>query len=228
MREVLNYILLGSLLIAGITVVRGRLWNRYPLFVAYLVAYAFLVSQYTPESGQWLSHVWLWVDPLVLLLKVLAVAEIYRLQAKRYPHARWLTVALLSITAMFLLATWRFVDGGPVLNWIQIRSYVQFGTLSFLGMDLAIVLMGGLWRTATDFRHLACFSLILGAQAAGSFMLLLRDHWDLEDWAVMWYRADLILYLCVAALLIVWAVAVRPYSPDRSSGFPGPLKPVRI
>lgn len=202
----LHLLLCASQLLACFVLLRRKLYTVLPWFTLSVILAIPLTYGYQPTSTDWISAVYLRLDPAVVVCRLLAAVGSIALPLPRRVRYPALT-GIVPAAAGFVLLLW-LTSGRPALSFVVARRYVQVLSALISLFGLAV-----LWRLSPRvlrwqwssflYRHAAIFSLILLNHATVSAWSLHLTRWS----ALGWYSHQARSFVLAAALYAAWSLS---------------------
>jgi hypothetical protein len=202
----LRWALAGSVTIALLAALCRGWWRRVPVFCFYLAAQLPLLIGYQPESREWLTGLWVPLEPLVVLLRVGTALEAFPMH---HPEDRKLAGISLAALALALAAVvWRTLSVDPQSMIVELRRYAQIFAGLFLLLYVIVAYFEHILKSGWKSRHIIILMMILMNHTVVS-TISLRRRW-VSDW---WFVSSISFAVATAGYLI-WTICC-PLRPDK-------------
>jgi hypothetical protein len=176
------------------------------MFLCVLLAMSAIGLTYEPESKQWITHVYLRIEPLAVLLRLAAAIEVtWCLAPEEYRGRLTLGVALISFAATFAVIA--IEPGSNVFTFVLFRRYVQIAAAVWMLSAVGIVWAASHWQWDTVGFHAAVLTVLLAKQAAYSVA-------SFGGWgsARQWFAADWPGLLVSSLCCLMWTLLAMRYA----------------
>lgn len=185
--------------------VYSGLWRRLPMFSCALLAMSVIGLTYEPESKQWITGVYLRVEPLAVLLRFAAAIEVTWLIAPEGHRGR-LTAGVALIAFAVTFAVLVLEPGSNVFTFVLFRRYVQIAAAVLMLSAIGTVWAASHWRWDTLGLHSAVLAVLLAKQAAYSVA-------SFGGWgsARQWFAADWPGLLVSSLCCLTWMMIAMRY-----------------